>query len=177
MNCDASQHNQARGTLIASVNDLKTLYEEELGDLWSANDQMQRIIAIMVEQASSAPVKGLLQKSVDGIAKHTATIQSLVESYGGKKDHCRGMEGLVEEAKKHALDTPLDPELRDLEIIAQYQRMSHYGLAGFGTATAYASVLGLTEDAQKLKSIVKDIYSADVYSIQLAVSAEQTIKS
>lgn len=161
---------------MASSNDLKTLYEEELGDLWSANDQMQKVVATLAEKASGGAVKELLQKSVDGIAKHTATIRSLVESYGGKKDHCRGMEGLVEEAKKHALDTPLDPELRDLEIIAQYQRMSHYGLAGFGTATSYAQVLGLAEDAQKLKDIVKDIYSADSYSSQLAVSAEEALK-
>jgi hypothetical protein len=46
----------------------------------------------------------------------------------------------------------------------------------FGTATAYASVLGLTDDARKLKDIVNDIYSADTYSTQLAVSAEQAIK-
>ena len=161
---------------MATTNDLKTLYEDELGDLWSANDQMQRIVAKMAEQASGDAVKQLLQKSVGGIGQHTATIKAMLESYGGKKDHCRGMEGLVEEAKKHALDTPLDPELRDLELIAQYQRMSHYGLAGFGTATAYASVLGLTDDAQKLKQIVSDIYDADKYTSQLAVSAEQSIK-
>ena len=161
---------------MATINDLKTLYEEELGDLWSANDQMQRIVAKMAEQATGEAVRKLLQKSVDGIAKHTATIHSMLESFGGKKDHCRGMEGLVEEAKKHALDTALDPELRDLELIAQYQRMSHYGLAGFGTATAYASVLGFTDDSQKLKQIVSDIYDADQYSSQLAVSAEHSIK-
>ena len=161
---------------MTAANELKTLYEEELGDLWSANDQMQRIVTVMAEKASDTAVKELFQKSVTGIAKHTGTIQSMLESYGGKKDHCRGMEGLVEEAKKHALDTPLDPELRDLEMIAQYQRMSHYGLAGFGTATAYADVLGLKEDAQKLKGIVTDIYGADRYSNQLAVSAERAIK-
>ena len=161
---------------MASTNDLKTLYEEELGDLWSANDQMQQIVTTLAEQANGKSVKDLLQKSVGGIGKHTATIRALAESYGAKKDHCRGMEGLVQEAKKHALDTPLDPELRDLEIIAQYQWMSHYGLAGFGTATAYAEVLGLTDDAKKLKEIVKDIYSADSYSSQLAVSAEEAIK-
>jgi ferritin-like metal-binding protein YciE len=161
---------------MASANELKTLYVEELGDLWSANDQMQRIVGSLAEQASDTAVKELLQKSVDGIAKHTAMLKELVNAHGGKNDHCRGMEGLVEEARKHALDTVLDPELRDLEIIAQYQRMSHYGLAGFGTATAYASVLGLTDDAEKLKKIVADIYSADKYSSQLAISAEQALK-
>ncbi len=158
---------------MASANDLKTLYEDELGDLWSANDQMQQIVATLAEQATGKEIKDLLQKSVSGIGQHTATIRSLAESYGGKKDHCRGMEGLVQEARKHALDTPLDPELRDLEIIAQYQRMSHYGLAGFGTAAAYATALGEKDAATKLKAIVKDIYKADEYTSQMAERAEK----
>ena len=68
----------------------------------------------------------------------------MLEGAGGKvgKERCKGMEGLVAEAKKHALDEELEPSMRDLVIIAQYQRMSHYGLAGFGTAAAYAAALG-----------------------------------
>lgn len=161
---------------MASENDLKTLYEEELGDLWSANDQMQRFVQTLIDKASDPKLKEMLRKSVDGIAQHTQTIQQMVQSYGGKKDHCKGMEGLVAEARKHVLDTPLEPELRDLEMIAQYQRMSHYGLAGFGTATAYASVLGLKQDADKLKNIVNDIYAGDQFASHLAVSAEHAVK-
>ena len=44
--------------------------------------------------------------------------------------------------------------------------MSHYGLAGFGTAAAYASALGMKDDAAKLKSIASDIYKADEYTRQ-----------
>lgn len=58
-------------------------------------------------------------------------------------------------------------------MIAQYQRMSHYGLAGFGTVAAYAEVLGMSEEASKLKSIVSDIYKADEYSSSLAESAQK----
>lgn len=161
---------------MASANELKTLYEEELADLWSANDQMQRIVAVMAEKASDSAVKTMLKKSVTGITKHTDTLRTMLEGYGGKKDHCRGMEGLVEEARKHALDTPLEPEMRDLEMIAQYQRMSHYGVAAFGTATAYADVLGLKDDARKLKDIVQSIYDYDKYATQLAVAAEQAVR-
>jgi hypothetical protein len=60
-----------------------------------------------------------------------------------------------------------------VELITQYQRMSHYGLAGFGTAAAYAEALGMTEEAKKLKSIVSDIYKADEYSSHLAESAQR----
>ena len=79
------------------------------------------------------------------------------------------MEGLVSEALKHMTqEAPTDGELLDVTIISQYQRMSHYGLAGFGTAASYAEALGKTEDVTKLKSIVSDIYKADEYASTLA---------
>lgn len=160
---------------MPSSESLKEIYIEEMRDLWSANDQMQRVMKTLGQKATDKKLKDLLEKSVSGIGQHTETLKSVLEGQGGKvgKDHCKGMEGIVEEAKKHALEADLDGQLRDLVIIAQYQRMSHYGLAGFGTAAAYAGALGLKDDATKLKSIVKDIYKADDYTSQLAERAEK----
>jgi ferritin-like metal-binding protein YciE len=79
------------------------------------------------------------------------------------------MQGLVEEATKHTGDeAPKKGPLLDAVIIAQYQRMTHYGIAGFGTAAAYASALGLKDDAKKLKAATKDIYFGDEYGTRLA---------
>ncbi len=160
---------------MSSANSLKDVYIEEMRDLWSANDQMQRVMQSLSEAASDSQLKEMLTKSISGIGQHTASLKSIVEARGGDvgKDHCRGMEGLVEEAKKHALEAEFGGHLRDLAIISQYQRMSHYGLAGFGTAAAYAKALGLTDDAAKLKAIVSDIYKADEYTSKLAESSEQ----
>ncbi len=83
------------------------------------------------------------------------------------------MQGLVQEATQHTLESDLPPPLRDLEMIAQYQRMSHYGVAGFGTVAAYAEALGMREEATKLKSIVLDIYKADEYSSSLAEGVQR----
>jgi ferritin-like metal-binding protein YciE len=154
---------------------LKDVYIDEMRDLWSANDQMQRVMKTLGQKATDKKLKDLLEKSVSGIGKHTETLKAVLEGQGGKvqKEHCKGMEGLVEEAKKHALEEDMDGQLRDLVIISQYQRMSHYGLAGFGTAAAYAEALGLKDDATKLKSIVKDIYKADDYTSELAQRAEK----
>ena len=88
---------------------------------------------------------------------------------------CPGMQDLVQKATKHALEFDLPPQLRDLEMVAQYQRMSHYGLAGFGTVAAYAEALGMSEEAGKLKSIVSDIYKADEYSSSVAESAQRAV--
>ncbi|RYE91662.1 MAG: DUF892 family protein, partial [Oxalobacteraceae bacterium] len=58
--------------------------------------------------------------------------------------------------------------LLDAIIIAQYQRMTHYGIAGFGTAAAYAEALGKSEDAEKLNMATKEIYGGDEYMTQLS---------
>jgi ferritin-like metal-binding protein YciE len=160
---------------MPSSETLKDVYISEMRDLWSANDQMQRVMKSLGQKASDKKLKDLLEKSVSGIGKHTETLKSVLEGQGGRirKEHCKGMEGLVEEAKHHALEADLEGPLRDLVIISQYQRMSHYGMAGFGTAAAYAGALGLKDDVAKLKAIVKDIYNADDYSSELAQRAEK----
>jgi ferritin-like metal-binding protein YciE len=160
---------------MSSTSTLKDIYIEELRDLWSANDQMQRVMQSLSNKASDAKLKELLARSISVIGQHTATLKSILETQGGNigKDHCKGMEGLVAEAKKHALEGEFDSQLRDIVIIAQYQRMSHYGLAGFGTAAAYANALGMKDDAAKLKSIASNIYKADEYTSKLAERSEQ----
>lgn len=157
---------------MSAPEDLKDLYVDELKDLWSANDQMQRTVKKLITRAADEQLKTLLTNSVEGIAKHTDIVKSLIEAQEEKvsKEHCKGMEGLVEEANKHTSgeEAPKKGPVRDAQIIAQYQRMSHYGIAGFGTAAAYATALGLKEDAKQLKQTTKEIYNADEYGTRLA---------
>jgi len=157
---------------MSAPEDLKDLYVEELKDLFSANDQMQRTVKKLVSRAKDEQLVQLLNRSMEGIAAHTATLKTLIEAQEGKvsKEHCKGMEGLVEEANKHTSgeEAPKKGPVRDAQIIAQYQRMSHYGLAGFGTAAAYAKALGLKDDAKRLKQATKEIYLGDEYGTRLA---------
>lgn len=150
---------------------LEEVYEHELQDLWSANDQMVQAVREMAGVAGDSKLKGRLEKSLGGIQKHTETVKALLEGVGGEvaKEHCKGMEGLVKEALKHAVKERFDDDdVRDVVIVAQYQRMSHYGIAGFGTAAAYAEALGRAADVKKLDRITKDIYGADQNMTDLA---------
>ena len=95
---------------MPSAGSLKDIYIEEIRDLWSANDQMQRIMHNMSQKAADKKLKDLLDRSVEGIAKHSETLRSVLESQGSRvaKEHCKGMEGLVAEAKKHAIDADVE---------------------------------------------------------------------
>ena len=159
---------------MSKITSLKELYVEELKDLWSANDQMAKALTKIAPQAKNAKLVTMLQETQKGITKHTGLLKSLIEKHDDEveKEHCKGMEGLCKEAIKHTIeDAPEDGPVLDAAIISQYQRMTHYGITGFGTAMAFAQALKLNEDATKLESAVKEMYNSDELMTELAESA------
>ncbi len=156
---------------MSTPENLKDLYTDELKDLWSANDQMLRCLKKITSKAADKGLKEMLTTSQEGITKHTATLKELIASNGEKvsKEHCKGMQGLVAEAIKHTTEeAPKKGPVLDSVIIAQYQRMTHYGIAGFGTTAAYAKALGLKNDEKALSNAVKDMYGGDDFMSKLA---------
>ena len=116
----------------------------------------------------------MLENSGSGIAKHTEVLKTLIEAQDEKlkKEHCKGMEGLVSEAIKHTVEeAPERGPVLDASIIGQYQRMTHYGITGFGTVAAFAKALKLSGDRTKLDAAVKDMYNTDELMSELAESA------
>ncbi len=159
---------------MSKPENLSDLYYGELKDLWSANDQMHRALKKVTSKISDDKLGEMIQKSLDGIETHTETVKGLIEAGDEKvkKEHCKGMEGLVSEFVKHTTEeAPKKGAAFDAVVIAQYQRMSHYGIAGFGTAAAYAQALGKSDDRKKLDEITKGIYGADEYATKLAETA------
>ncbi len=159
---------------MADISTLQELYVDELKDLWSANDQMARALMKIAPQATNAKLTQMLAGSQDGIAKHTELLKSLIEGQNEtvKKEHCRGMEGLAAEAIKHTVDeAPTKGPVLDAAIIAQYQRMTHYGITGFGTVAAFAKALKLGGDRDRLEAAVKDMHRGDDLMSELAESA------
>lgn len=156
---------------MSAPQNLTDLYIDELKDLWSANDQMQKCVRKLAAKASDAALAEMLNKSHDGIGRHTEMLKELIAGNADKvsKEHCKGMEGLVSEATKHTTEEapPKGPVL-DAMIIAQYQRMTHYGIAGFGTVAAFAKELGKKDDHAKLQRATKECYQADEYMTKLA---------
>ena len=64
---------------------------------------------------------------------------SLGKNPKGKK--CKGMQGLLEEGEE-MMSEDADPDVMDAGLIAAAQRVEHYEISAYGTARAYARVLG-----------------------------------
>ena len=162
---------------MSKIDTLQELYVDELKDLWSANDQMAKALRKIAPNATHAKLKSMLTASQEGIAKHTGLLKTLIEGQNEKveKAHCKGMEGLAAEAIKHTIDeAPKMGPVLDAAIIAQYQRMTHYGITGFGTVAAFAKALKQQDDHSRLEAAVKEMHQSDDLMSELAESAVNT---
>jgi len=155
---------------MSAPENLADCYSGELMDLVSANDQMKVVVKKLAAKAGDSKLKSRLEKSIEGIQTHTDTVKELLKDLGETgKEHCVGMEGLCKEAEKHAIDEKIeDNDVRDVVIVAQYQRLCHYGICGFGTAKAFAEGLENKAHVAKLDKITADIYGADENMSELA---------
>lgn len=155
---------------MSAPRNLTDCYTHELQDNWSANDQMEKIVRKMADATDDGKLADRLKRSADGIAESTRGVQALLKEHDiTEKVHCKGMEGLVKEATKHVFEAGIeDPDVRDVVLIAQYQRMCHYGICGFGTAKAYAEALGKSDHVAKLDKMTEDCYQADENMTALA---------
>jgi ferritin-like metal-binding protein YciE len=159
---------------MSDISSLSDLYIDELKDLWSANDQMVRVLKKIAPQATHPKLKQMLDESQKGIGDHTNLLKALIANQDEEvsREHCKGMEGLVAEALKHTVeDAPEKGPVLDAAIIAQVQRMTHYGLTGFGTVAAFAKALELDDDCKQLQAAVKDMYQGDGLMSELAEAA------
>ena len=63
---------------MSTPEDLQEIYTDELKDLWSANDQMSRVLKKITSKASDASLTEMLTNSQAGIAKHTDVLKELI---------------------------------------------------------------------------------------------------
>ncbi|MEM7701756.1 MAG: ferritin-like domain-containing protein [Pseudomonadota bacterium] len=147
-----------------TLSTLKDLYIDQLQDLYSADKQSLEATKMLRDAATDNDLKDALSAGVEGIQTGIDTIENLIKGYDADPDgeFCKGMKGLVKEARAHALDTDFsDHDVRDAMIITQYQRMTHYGLAGYGCLVAFAKRLDLPKEASKLQECLDNTYGGD----------------
>ena len=156
------------------MDSLKDVYIDQLQDLYSANKQAAVAVEGLASAANSQALRRALERGIVGIEDGKQKLEAMIRAADANPDaeYCKGMDGLVREAKAHALKTEFrDDAVRDAVIITQYQRMAHYAIAGYGCAEAFAKQLGLTEDAATLHAMLDAAYSGDRTMSEIAESS------
>ncbi|WP_308918097.1 ferritin-like domain-containing protein [Jannaschia sp. LMIT008] len=153
------------------MNTLKDLYLDQIQDLYSATRQSRDIVIELEKAATNEELKEALHKGHNGISAGMDVMAGIARKHDVSPDgeHCKGMEGLVAEARAHVLEEEFgDSDVKDAMIITQYQRMAHYAIAGYGCVKAFAERLGLDEDVQLLDRHLSNTYDGDEKLTDLA---------
>lgn len=148
---------------------LQELYVAELKDLYSAEKQLVKALPKMVKNATNPQLKKAFSDHLDETEGHVERLekvfQMLGEKAGGKK--CKGMEGLIEEAKE-LLEEDASEEVVDAGLISKAQHVEHYEMAGYGTVRTYAEQLGLRDQAKLLQQTLDEEGKANELLTQIA---------
>lgn len=153
------------------MDDLKDLYIDQMQDLYTACKLSRDVVIELEEAAKDDRLKEALHAGHKGIADGMEMLAAIVHEHGEEHsgEHCKGMQGLVAEARAHALEKDFsDDDVRDAMIITQYQRMVHYAIAGYGCCKAFAQRLGLDEEAAKIDKHLSHTYHGDETMTALA---------
>ncbi len=153
---------------------LKDIYVHQLQDLHSANGQCLEIVRELAGKAKNQELRNALEAGVEGIRDGQHVLSVLIRHHGGDAGAttCKAMEGLVKEARIHVLETEFESDdVRDAVIIAQYQRMVHYAIAGYGCLVAFARKLELDKEADKIRNCLDQTTDGDRHMTEIAVTA------
>ncbi|PEN14217.1 hypothetical protein CRI94_04035 [Longibacter salinarum] len=152
-----------------TVANLEDLFIEQVRDLYNAETQVQKTYERWSNAAQSQQLKTLLSDRIEQASRRMNRLQQIcnamnVEPTGEK---CHGMEGLLKEGTEYIQESE-PTAVRDAGLIADAQRVEHYGIAGYGCAHTYAERLGMDEAAQALENNLDESSEIDQRMTNLA---------
>ncbi|RLQ89305.1 DUF892 family protein [Notoacmeibacter ruber] len=155
-----------------AIANLKDVYVDQLQDIFSACHQSSKVTAELKDKADNSELQDALSAGVKGIENGMEVLRSIIKAHDAdpKGEFCKGMEGLVKEARSHGIEQDIDDaDARDAMIITQYQRMAHYAIAGYGCLVAFARRLELNDEADRLQDCLNETYEGDRHMTDIAM--------
>tara|TARA_R110002012_G_scaffold11867_2_gene53113 strand:+ start:509 stop:991 length:483 start_codon:yes stop_codon:yes gene_type:complete len=151
------------------MKNLNELFEHQLKDLYSAEDQLTNALPKMVKNAKDAKLKKAFEDHLEETKEHKQRLEEICDELGIDPggETCKAMKGLIKEAEDF-LDEVKDDDVKNAGMIAEAQRVEHYEISGYGTAVRYAKELGHDDIAKKLQKTLDEEYNADEKLNELA---------
>jgi len=141
---------------------LRDLYIDELKDLYSVENQLVKALPKMAKAASSDELRQGFEEHLEQTRGHVQRLEKIFKSLGespkGKK--CVGMEGLVKEGSE-VMDEDFQGALMDAALIGAAQRVEHYEIAAYGTASEFGKILGESEHVSLLEETLQEEKETD----------------
>jgi len=152
------------------LTNMQDLLEYELRDLYSAEEQLLKVLPDMSNAAKHAELKDTFDLHLKETREQKYRLQEIAETLdvdlrGGT---CQAMKGLIQESQQ-VIGMKGDDDTKDAALIAAAQRIEHYEIAGYGSAYRFAQQLQHLSVANHLKQTLEEEKEADSRLSHLAL--------
>lgn len=151
---------------------LMQLFEDELKDIYWAENALVKAIPKMIKNATSKELGQALSSHLEETREQITrleTIFSLIEVKAESKK-CEAMEGLIKEAKE-IMESCEEGSMCDAGIIAAAQKVEHYEIATYGTLRQFAETLEMPKVVELLEKTLQEEKEADLHLSEVAMTA------
>jgi ferritin-like metal-binding protein YciE len=150
---------------------LSLLFEEELRDIYWAENELAKAIPRMIKYAISQELIEALElhlaKTKDQIKRVEHVFEILGKKASSKK--CEAMDGLIRESQV-IMEECDQGAMLDAGIISAAQKIDHYEIASYGTLSEFAKTLKFSNAAELLAQSLIEEKSDDARLTALAVN-------
>ena len=148
---------------------LADLLEDELKDIYSAENQLLKALPAVAEAAESKDLRASFEKHLEQTETHLQRIEEICRDLkiepSGKT--CVGMGGLIQEGEE-VIQSDMETEPKQAALIGAAQRVEHYEIAAYGTARAHARQLGYLKAFDLLTQTLNEEKETDQKLTQFA---------
>ena len=145
----------------ANLQDLRELYVNNLQKALDMEQQITKALPTMIEKSTNSQLQQAFRTHLEETRGHVAKVERILQSFGTDDTlTCKVASALVTEAQDGIKDAG-DESVRDVTLIAAGQQVEHHEMAVYGTLRGWAQILGETEQATVLQSILEEEQNAD----------------
>ena len=146
----------------ANIEDLRTLYISNLKKALDMEQKITEALPKMIEKSTDPDLTSAFQTHLQETRGHVAKVSSLLRNATSEvsTETCKVINGLTTEASDTIKDVT-DPVVLNVALIGAAQQVEHHEIAVYGTLRTWANILGQTQDAAVLESILEEEENAD----------------
>lgn len=154
-----------------SLDTLSDLFEEQLKDLYNAENQLTKALPKMAKKASSPMLKKAFQDHLAETQVHIERLKQIADELEIKPTGktCKAMKGLIEEGAE-VIEEEGEDSVIDAALVAAAQRVEHYEISAYGTMCALGEVLGHKSAVKLLRKTEEEESAADEKLTQICES-------
>jgi ferritin-like metal-binding protein YciE len=151
------------------LNSLEDVFQHELADLYSAEQQLVQALPEMANAASTDELREAFQTHLEETRGHVTRLDEIIGTLGKgtPTETCEAMQGLIKEGQE-IVQAHGDTAAKDAALIAAAQRVEHYEIAAYGTARTLAGELGYDDAKDLLDQTLDEESDADKLLTKIA---------